>query len=75
MSRAVKPGGHVIIATFGPDGPLKCSGLPIVRYDHQALHDEFGTQFTLLGHQQEDHLTPAGKVQKFNYCYCLKLDA
>lgn len=67
---ALKPGGKVIISTFGPDGPLKCSGLPIVRYDHDTLHDEFGSAFTLLEHGKEDHLTPDGSVQKFIYCYC-----
>ena len=67
---ALKPGGKVIISTFGPDGPLMCSGLPIVRYDHQRLHSEFGQTFELLGHTEEDHLTPEGSVQKFIYCYC-----
>lgn len=67
---ALKPGGKVIISTFGPDGPLKCSGLPIVRYDHESLHEEFGAAFTLLEHGEEDHLTPEGSVQKFIYCYC-----
>ena len=68
--KALKPGGKVIISTFGPDGPQKCSGLPIVRYDHESLHNEFGAAFTLLEHGQEDHLTPDGSVQKFIYCYC-----
>jgi len=67
---ALKPGGKVVISTFGPDGPLKCSGLPIVRYDHDSLHNEFGSGFTLLDHGKEDHLTPDGKIQKFVYCYC-----
>ncbi|KAG1682838.1 Methyltransferase-like protein 13 [Nymphon striatum] len=67
---ALKPGGKVIISTFGPDGPLKCSGLPIVRYDHDSLHNEFGSAFTLLEHGKEDHLTPDGSIQKFIYCYC-----
>ncbi len=68
--KALKPGGKVIVATFGPDGPLKCSGLPIRRYDHESLHNEFGEAFTLLEHGEEDHLTPDGSVQKFVYCYC-----
>lgn len=68
--KALKPNGKVIISTFGPDGPLKCSGLPIVRYDHDSLHDEFGSAFTLLEHGKEDHLTPDGSIQKFIYCYC-----
>ena len=68
--KALKPGGNVIISTFGPDGPLMCSGLPIVRYDHESLHHEFGQAFNLLEHGEEDHLTPDGSIQKFVYCYC-----
>jgi len=68
--KALKPGGKVIISTFGPDGPLMCSGLPIVRYDHKSLHSEFGAAFELIEHGHEDHLTPDGSVQKFVYCYC-----
>lgn len=68
--KALKPGGKVIISTFGPDGPLMCSGLPIVCYDHKSLHAEFGAAFELIEHGQEDHLTPDGSVQKFVYCYC-----
>jgi 2-polyprenyl-3-methyl-5-hydroxy-6-metoxy-1,4-benzoquinol methylase len=68
--RSVKPGGHVIVATFGPQGPLQCSGLPIVRYSPESLHDEFGGQFLLVEHKEESHVTPAGAVQQFIYCYC-----
>ncbi len=70
VCHALKPNGKVIISTFGPDGPLKCSGLPIVRYDHDSLHGEFGAGFKLIEHGQEDHLTPDGSVQKFVYCFC-----
>lgn len=72
VMRAVKPGGHVIVATFAPDGPLQCSGLPVMRYSADSLHDEFGAAFHLLEHRDEEHLTPAGKVQHFIYCHCLK---
>jgi hypothetical protein len=70
VRRAVKPGGYVMVATFGPEGPLKCSGLDVVRYDHEALHREFGDDFALLRHETEDHVTPAGKHQQFVYCLC-----
>lgn len=70
VRRAVKPGGHVMVATFGPDGPLKCSGLDVVRYDHASLHGEFGDDFTLLKHDTEEHVTPSGKQQQFVYCLC-----
>lgn len=69
---AVKPGGHVIVAAFGPDGPLQCSGLDVVRYAPDALHAEFGAPFRLLRHQTEIHQTPAGKEQEFVYCYCVR---
>lgn len=70
--RAVKPGGYVIVATFAEDGPLQCSGLPVVRYSPSALHAEFGATFSLERHEREEHHTPSGAVQKFIYCYCRK---
>ena len=70
--RSVKPGGHVIVATFADDGPTQCSGLPVMRYSADALHAEFGAPFTLAAHEREEHHTPAGAVQKFVYCYCRK---
>jgi SAM-dependent methyltransferase len=69
-ARAVKPGGHVIVATFGPEGPVRCSGLDVVRYDPEALHDEFGSAFRLVEHRNELHRTPSGSTQQFTYCYC-----
>ena len=65
--RAVKPGGHVIVATFAEDGPSQCSGLPVARYSAEALHREFGAPFLLVEHAKEEHRTPAGAVQKFVY--------
>ena len=72
--RSVKPGGHVIVATFAEDGPEKCSGLPAMRYSGEQLHGEFGAPFDLLGQEREEHHTPAGVVQRFVYCFCRKLD-
>jgi ubiquinone/menaquinone biosynthesis C-methylase UbiE len=68
--RSVKPGGHVIVATFAEDGPTHCSGLPVMRYNADGLHAEFGAPFTLLRQEKEEHHTPGGAVQKFIYCYC-----
>lgn len=68
--RSVKPGGHVIVATFAEDGPLQCSGLPVRRYSADALHAEFGESFQLLDHRTEAHHTPSGTVQQFVYCFC-----
>lgn len=72
VMQAVKPGGHVIIATFAEDGPTQCSGLPVMRYSPGNLHAEFGNPFTLLRHEKEEHQTPFGSIQKFIYCYCRK---
>ncbi|MFZ3041891.1 MAG: class I SAM-dependent methyltransferase [Thiobacillus sp.] len=68
--KSVKPGGHVIIAAFGPGGPLRCSGLDVMRYAPDALHAEFGAPFRLLRHETEIHHTPSGQEQEFVYCYC-----
>lgn len=68
VNHAVKPGGHVIMATFGPHGPLQCSGLNIARYTPQLLHNEFGGNYELLDSITEDHVTPAGIHQEFIYC-------
>ena len=72
VKKSVKPGGHVIVATFAPDGPEQCSGLTVARYDPDQLHGEFGPSFELLEHVSEDHKTPWGSVQHFVYCHCLK---
>jgi SAM-dependent methyltransferase len=71
VRRAVRPGGHVIVAAFGPDGPLQCSGLPVMRYAPDALHAEFGGAFELIEHLTESHQTPTGAVQQFVYCHCV----
>ena len=69
-AKAVKPGGHVIVSTFGPEGPMKCSGLDVVRYDAESLHREFGVHFRLLDSVKELHQTPFGTIQQFLYCHC-----
>jgi 2-polyprenyl-3-methyl-5-hydroxy-6-metoxy-1,4-benzoquinol methylase len=68
--KAVNPGGHVIVSTFGPEGPTKCSGLEVMRYDAELLHSEFGTRFRLIESLKELHRTPFGTTQQFLYCYC-----
>jgi ubiquinone/menaquinone biosynthesis C-methylase UbiE len=73
--RSVKPGGHVIVASFAEDGPEQCSGLPVMRYRPEALHAEFGEAFSLLSHTKEAHHTPSGTVQQFVYCYCRKVSS
>ena len=63
----VKPGGAVIIATFAPDGPERCSGLPVARYSADALAEELGTDFILVEARRHEHQTPSGGTQPFVY--------
>jgi hypothetical protein len=73
VARAVKVGGHVIVSTFGPEGPTKCSGLEVVRYDAESLRREFGARFRLVESSMELHHTPFGTTQQFLYC-CFRLE-
>jgi SAM-dependent methyltransferase len=65
---AVRPGGHILIATFGEDGPTRCSGLDVVRYSPATLAAELGPGFGFVASRREDHRTPSGAVQAFSYC-------
>lgn len=67
LRRALAPGGHVILAAFGPDGPEKCSGLPVVRYDAAAITKELGGDFALEEERSEAHVTPGGAAQPYRY--------
>jgi SAM-dependent methyltransferase len=68
--RIVRPGGHIIVASFAPEGPSRCSGLDVVRYSPSALHAEFEPGFELLDSRRENHWTPTGSLQPFVYCLC-----
>jgi len=70
VANTVRPGGHVIVSTFGPEGPTKCSGLEVMRYDADSLHNQFGVRFRLVESLKELHRTPFGSMQQFLYCYC-----
>jgi SAM-dependent methyltransferase len=67
LRKALTPGGTAIIATFALDGPPKCSGLDVVRYDEQSIAIELGAEFELLEVRQEAHVTPGKAEQKFRY--------
>jgi len=67
LKRAVKPDGFVIIGTFAPDGPERCSGLPIVRHDAAALTAMLGHGFELIDARRHEHTTPWGAVQRFQF--------
>jgi 2-polyprenyl-3-methyl-5-hydroxy-6-metoxy-1,4-benzoquinol methylase len=67
LKKAVRPGGHVIIGTFALDGPERCSGLPIMRYDAGVLGAILGIEFDLMDSRRHDHTTPWGAVQRFQF--------
>lgn len=67
LRRSLKPQGHVVIATFAEDGPLKCSGLEVERYDVEKLVTTLGPAFDLVEHFRETHQTPFDTLQNFVY--------
>lgn len=67
LRHALAPGGCAIIATFALDGPEKCSGLPVMRYDAESLTSVLGREFALVGSERHLHLTPWGSVQPFQF--------
>jgi ubiquinone/menaquinone biosynthesis C-methylase UbiE len=68
LREAVRPGGHALIATFGLQGPEKCSGLPVERYDAERLSGRLDADFELVRSLQKMHTTPTGAAQQFTYC-------
>lgn len=66
-ARAVRGGGHLLVATFAPDGPERCSGLPVQRYDADTLAAVFAPHFTRIDDAREQHPTPFGTLQSFQY--------
>jgi SAM-dependent methyltransferase len=67
MKQALKVGGHAIIATFALDGPEKCSGLPVMRYDATGLGNALGQGFILIDARSYAHVTPWGATQSFQF--------
>lgn len=67
LTAALRAGGHAIIATFALDGPERCSGLPVVRYDAASLGQALGDSFELVETRRHDHQTPMGSVQHFQF--------
>ena len=68
LTQTVPAGGHAVIATFALDGPTKCSGLEVQRYDASKLSKELGSPFVLLKSRLEEHMTPWGTRQSFQFC-------
>ncbi len=67
VAKALRPGGYVIIGAFAPDGPDRCSGLPVMRHDSASLSALLGDAFQLVESRRDDHVTPAGKTQRFQF--------
>jgi 2-polyprenyl-3-methyl-5-hydroxy-6-metoxy-1,4-benzoquinol methylase len=67
LRKTLKPGGTAIVATFALDGPAKCSGLDVVRYDEQSIAAELGAEFALREVRREAHVTPGKAEQRFAY--------
>ena len=65
LCRALRPGGHLVIGTFAPEAPPKCSGLPVQRYNLDLLRETLGNKFDLRRHQKEMHVTPGGVEQMY----------
>jgi ubiquinone/menaquinone biosynthesis C-methylase UbiE len=69
LGRTLQPGGHVVLATFGPEGPTECSGLPVQRYDAESISQTFGAGYELVSTRLVEHLTPRGRRQQFLYAH------
>jgi SAM-dependent methyltransferase len=69
---SLRVGGHVVMATFGPEGPDRCSGLSVERYDGASLARQFGPDFQLLRTFAREHKTPSGATQQFTYAVLLR---
>jgi 2-polyprenyl-3-methyl-5-hydroxy-6-metoxy-1,4-benzoquinol methylase len=67
LTKAVPRGGHAIIGTFALDGPERCSGLPVVRYDGARLSAALAHSFALVDMRRDDHKTPWGAIQHFQF--------
>lgn len=67
VNQAVRPGGHVVMATFSELGPEQCSGLPVARHSAASLAQLFGEHFDLVESFMHDHLTPWSAAQSFRY--------
>lgn len=73
LEAALVAGGQVIIGTFALDGPEKCSGLSVARYDGESLGRELGQGFRLQETVLEGHVTPKGNIQHFQFSRFVRL--
>lgn len=68
LDAGLAPGGFAIFATFAPEGPERCSGLEVRRYDAATLLEELGSRYRMVENWREEHVTPSGGKQAFNWC-------
>ncbi len=69
LLKSLQPAGHLIIGTFAPEAPPRCSGLPVQRYTPEQLQSTLGEEFELRRHHKELHVTPGGVEQMYLYCH------
>lgn len=67
LRRSLRSAGFLILATFGPQGPEQCSGLPVCRYDATGIAPLLGGEFELLASKLHVHATPSRSEQQFHY--------
>jgi SAM-dependent methyltransferase len=72
LRRTLRPGGHLILATFGPEGPTQCSGLPVRRYSAEDVQHALGDDFELISSSLATHRTPSGASQQFLYAHLIR---
>jgi len=75
LDSSLRPGAHLILATFGPAAPTRCSGLPVRRYDTEAISEALGPDFEPLSSRLTEHRTPSGKSQQFQYAHLRRRSA
>jgi SAM-dependent methyltransferase len=69
---AVRSGGHAVIGGFAPDGPERCSGLPVARRSAQEIAAILSPAFSLVATREERHVTPGRTEQSFVYALLLR---
>ncbi|MCA9398677.1 MAG: class I SAM-dependent methyltransferase [Candidatus Omnitrophica bacterium] len=72
LKKSLKPGGHLILSAFSLEGPPKCSGLQVERYDIEKMQGELGDDFEFIASKRESHATPWQAKQEFIYCHFKK---
>ena len=75
LLRGLAPGGHVVIGAFAPDGPERCSGLPVFRYDEARMAEVLGPEFVLRSSERGVHRTPSGAEQRFAWFWLQRAEA